>query len=438
MALFYAYLYLTKRKNSSKIKSDFDLLEETIMYIKRHLENEVLKASKNYPVVMVCGQRQVGKSTMLNHIKETDRRYVTLDDINARRLAETDPGLFFETYGTKLLIDEFQRVPSILTEIKRIVDEKALNSEENSGMFWLTGSQKFKMMQNVSESLAGRVAVFDMSGLSTSETEGRTAHAFSPEIGDLKEAVKDAKKKDIHKIYECIFRGGMPKLITTDIERDRFYADYVNTYLERDIKDLSQVGKLGEFYDFLVLMAARTAQELKYDELASAVGVSAPTIKNWVSILERSGVIVVLRPYAANLTNRIVKTPKLYFMDTGLCAYLCRWPNAETIENGAMDGAFLETYVVSEIIKSYYNAGKTPDLYYYRDVDKKEIDLLTEKENKLYPIEIKKAKNPAHADKNFEVLKKFKKQVEPGIVLCMSDELVPYNKEVWLCPISVI
>ena len=408
------------------------------MYIKRQLENEILKASKNYPVVTVCGQRQVGKSTMLNHIKENDRKYVTLDDINARRLAETDVGLFFETYGTKLLIDEFQRVPSILLEIKKLVDEKALNGEDNSGMFWLTGSQKFKMMQNVSESLAGRVAVFDMASLSNAEIEGRDAHCFSPIIEDLKNVAKTAKKKDIHKIYEDIFRGGMPKLITSDIERDRYYADYVNTYLERDIKDLSQVGKLSEFYDFLVLIAARTAQELKYDEISKAIGVSAPTVKSWISILERSGVIVILRPYASTLTNRLVKTPKLYFMDTGLCAYLCRWPNAETLENGAMDGAFLETYVVSEIIKSYYNSGKTPDLYYYRDIDRKEIDLLIEKGDKLYPIEIKKAKNPTHADKNFDALKVFKKQIEPGIIICMSDELIPYSRNAWFCPISLI
>ena len=408
------------------------------MYIKRHLESEVLKASKYYPVVMVCGQRQVGKSTMLNHIKEVDRRYVTLDDIKARRLAETDVGLFFETYGTKLIIDEFQRVPSILLEIKRIVDEKGLKGEDNSGMFWLTGSQKFQMMKNVSESLAGRVAVFDMASLSTAEIEGHAARCFSPETDDLKEVAKTAIKKDIHEVYRDIFRGGMPKLVTTDIDRDRFYSDYVNTYLERDIKDLSQVGKLSEFYDFLVLIAARTAQELKYDELAKAIGVSSPTIKNWVSILERSGVIVVLRPYASTLTNRLVKTPKLYFMDTGLCSYLCRWPSPETMENGAMDGAFFETYVVAEIIKSYYNAGKTPDLYYYRDVDKKEIDLLIEKGDKLYPIEVKKAKNPAHADKNFNVLKVFKKQVEPGLIICMSDELIPYSRNAWYCPISLI
>lgn len=408
------------------------------MYIQRHLEEEVKKASKQYPVVMVCGQRQVGKSTMLNHIKESDRRYVTLDDVRARRLAETDVGLFFETYGTKLLIDEFQRVPSILLEMKRIVDEKALNGEDNVGMFWLTSSQKFKMMQNVAESLAGRVAVFDMASLSEAEIEGRVAHCFSPEIDELKAAEKNAIKKDIHQIYKDIFRGGMPKLVTFDIERDRYYADYVNTYLERDIKDLSQVGKLSEFYDFLVLLAARTAQELKYDELSKAIGVSAPTIKTWISILERSGIIILLRPYASTLSNRLVKTPKVYFMDTGLCAYLCRWPSPETLENGAMDGAFLETYVVSEIVKSYYNKGKVPDLYYYRDIDRKEIDLLIEKGDKLYPIEVKKAKNPAHADKNFEALKVFKKQVEPGIILCMSDELFPYNRQAWYCPIAIL
>ena len=408
------------------------------MYIKRQIENEILKASTNYPVVMICGPRQAGKYTMLNQIKENDRKYVSFSDIRVRRLAEKDVELFFETYGTKLLIDEFQRVPSILLEIKKIVDAKALKGEDNSGMFWLTGSQKFRMMKNVSESLAGRVAVFDMAGLSNQEIEGREFHCFSPNIEDLKTIEKSAKKKDIHKIYEDIFRGGMPKLLTTKVERDRYYTDYINTYLERDIQDLSQVGKLNEFFDFLVLVAARTAQELKYDEIAKAIGVSSPTIKSWISILERTGIIVLLRPYASTLTNRIVKTPKIYFMDTGLCAFLCRWPNAETLENGAMDGAFLETYVVSEIIKSYYNTGKISDLYYYRDIDKKEIDLLIDKGDRIYPIEIKKAKNPTHADKNIDVLKVFKKKVEPEIILCMSDKLIPYSRNAWLCPISLI
>ena len=408
------------------------------MYIERHLEEQILNASQYYPVVMVCGQRQVGKSTMLNHIREPERRYVTLDDGNARRLASTDPALFFETYGYPLLIDEFQRVPSILLEMKKIVDQKALDGEDNNGMFWLTGSQKFKMMQDVSESLAGRIAIFDMASLSTAEIEERPATLFHPDLASIRERLKYSKPKNIHQVYEDIFRGGMPKLRVTDIDRDRFYMDYINTYIERDIKDLAQVGKLNEFYDFLVYMAARTGQELKYDEIAGAIGISAPTAKAWVTILERSGVIFILRPYYSNITKRLVKTPKVYFMDTGLAAYLCRWPSAETLENGAMDGAFFETYVVSEIVKSYYNAGKPVDLFYYRDIDKKEIDLLIVEGDKMYPIEIKKGKEPSKPDKNFGVLQQFKMDVQPGIILCMSDELIPYNRGSWYCPVSVL
>lgn len=408
------------------------------MYIQRHMENQIAEASKYYPVVMVCGQRQVGKSTMLNHIKGAGRRYVTLDDGNARRLAEQDPGLFFETYGHPLLIDEFQRVPSLLLEMKRIVDQKALAGEDNSGMYWLTGSQKFQMMKNVSESLAGRIAVFDLSSLSTAEIEGREASIFHPAPENLRMRTKAQKPKDIHEIYQRIFEGGMPRFITTDLERERFYADYINTYLERDVKAFAQAGKLHRFYDFLVFMAARTSQELKYNEIANAVGVSAPTAKEWVSILERSGIIFILRPYYTNITKRLVKTPKIYFLDTGLAAYLCRWPNAETVENGAMDGAFLETYAVSEIVKSFYNAGKQPNLYYYRDIDRKEIDLLIIEGDRIYPIEIKKAKAPADADKNFSVLDKFNMNTQPGIILCMADEMIPYNRKAWYFPISAL
>ncbi|MCM1048769.1 MAG: ATP-binding protein [Clostridiales bacterium] len=408
------------------------------MYIQRHLEAQVRETSKFYPVVMVCGQRQVGKSTMLNHIKEKERRYVTLDDGNARRLAEKDPELFFETYGYPLLIDEFQRVPSILLEMKRIVDKRALDGEDNNGMYWLTSSQKFKMMKDVSESLAGRIAVFDMSGLSAAELEGRKSDIFQPKLEYLRKRIQDYEPKNVHAIYERIFEGGMPKLIATDLDRERFYTDYINTYLERDIKELSLVGKLGEFYDFLVFMAARTSMELKYSEIANAIGISAPTAKEWVAILERSGIIFILRPYYSNITNRLVKTPKMYFMDTGLAAYLCRWPNAETLENGAMDGAFFETYVVSEIVKSYYNAGKRPGLYYYRDIDGKEIDLLFVEGDKIYPIEIKKAKMPNHADKNFSALSKLKMNVQPGIVLCIAEEMLPYNRETWYFPAGAI
>ncbi|KIR01756.1 hypothetical protein P261_00570 [Lachnospiraceae bacterium TWA4] len=325
-----------------------------------------------------------------------------------------------------------------MLEMKKIIDMKALEGEDTSGMFWLTGSQKFKMMKNVSESLAGRVAIFDMSSLSMGEIEGRPPYIFDPSLDAIKKRCRDYKKKDIHQIYELIFRGGMPKLCTTDIDRDMYYMNYINTYIERDIKDLAQVGKLNEFYDFLVYMAARTGQELKYEDIASTIGVSAPTAKAWVGILERSGIIFILKPYYSNITKRLVKTPKVYFMDTGLAAYLCRWPSAETLEVGAMDGAFLETYVVSEIVKSYYNMGKPVDLFYYRDIDRKEIDLLIVKGDKMYPIEVKKGKQPVKPDKNFSVLKQFKMEVEPGIILCMTDELIPYNRESWYVPIAML
>lgn len=408
------------------------------MYIHRHLEEQILKASKSYPVVMVCGQRQVGKSTMLYHLKESGRKYVTLDDLNARRIAETDPMLFFENYGTPLLIDEIQRVPSLLLEIKRIVDEKALKGIPANGDFWLTGSQKFRMMKGVSESLAGRVAVFDLAGLSAREILNLPGGMFSPKIDDLKERSQIIPGRSIHETYEMIFRGSMPKIISENVDRDRYYTDYVNTYLERDIKDLSQVGKLSAFADFLVFMAARTGQELVYSDIARTIGISATTAKEWISILERSGVIYILHPYYRNITKRLVKTPKVYFMDTGLAAYLSRWPDPQTLQNGAMDGAFFETYVVTEILKSYFNAGVAPNLYYYRDIDKKEIDLMIVTAEDVYPIEIKKGIAPDKAAKNFSVLNKLGLNVQPGLVICSAETLMPYNRDVWYCPVTLL
>lgn len=407
------------------------------MYIKRNIEEAIIQASKEYPVVMVCGQRQVGKSTMLNHIKESNRRYVSFDDRQAKRLAETDPTLFFETYGYPILIDEFQKVPTILETIKDISDKLGYEEKDNNGLFWLTGSQKFEMMKGVSESLAGRVAVFEMSSLSKNELIGKDYGVFNPEISALKK--RENIKSSVNDIYGLIFKGGMPKINASSINRDKYYSDYINTYLERDIKELSQVGKLDEFYVFLVYIAARTGQEIKYDEISKQVGISAPTAKSWITILERSGAIFILRPYSSSVTNRLVKTPKMYFMDTGLAAYLCRWPNAETLQNGNMDGAFLETYVVSEIVKSYYNSGiPVNNLYYYRDIDQKEIDLLIVTADSIYPIEVKKSKDPSKPDKNFNVLNKFGLNVKPGLVICMCDEIVPINKNCYLIPVSLI
>ena len=407
-------------------------------YINRTIEKEIFEASKYYPVVMVCGQRQVGKSTMLNHIKEPNRRFVSFDDLNARRLALEDPDLFFDVYKYPLSIDEFQKVPSILEKIKEIVDRLALEGKDNNGLFWLTGSQKFKMMKNISESLAGRVSIYELSSLSFNEIyEVDDKGVFTPNIDVLKE--RQPIPLNVNEVFKNIFRGGMPRIITNGINREKYYSNYITTYIERDIREMEAVGKLNEFYDFLVFMASRTAQELHYDEIAKKIGISAPTAKEWVSILERSGLIFILRPYYKDITSRLVKTPKVYFLDTGLASYLCRWLTPETLANGNMDGAMLETYVVSEIVKSYYNHGKEiNNLYYYRDFDKKEIDLLVVEDNNIYPIEIKKNKSPNHPDKNFSVLNKFKMNIKPGLVICLADELMPINKDCWLCPISLI
>lgn len=408
-------------------------------YIKRHLEDEVLKASKHYPVVMVCGQRQVGKTTMLFNIKKSNMNYITFDDLSVRKLAKKDPELLLENYKTPLIIDEFQRCPSILITIKKVVDEYRLKRGKTSILYWLTGSEKFKMMKKVSESLAGRVAVLDMSSLTSKEIEKKKNYLFVPDIKKLKKDYNEKKDYiNINDVYKKIFKGGMPEIIANKIDRNNYYMDYVNTYLERDIKSLSQVGNLDTFNDFLIYMASRTAQELKYDEISKNLGISAPTAKSWVSILERTGVIFILKPYSNNITKRLVKTPKVYFMDTGLCSYLCSYDTSKSLQNGAMSGSIFETYVVTEIIKSYMNNREKNNLYYYRDIDKKEIDLLYVKNDTITPIEIKRNKYPEDATRNFSVLKKFKMKINKGLIICLSNDFIPYDKDSFLCPVSSI
>ena len=406
-------------------------------YIKRQMESSILEAAKFYPVIMVCGQRQTGKSTMLRHIAPADMKYVSFDDAKARSLAKNDPALFFETYGIPLFIDEFQREPGILMEIKRIVDEKLYLGENVNGIFFLSGSQKFTMMKNVSESLAGRVAVFNLLPLTRNEMLGIEEGCFRPELELLKQ--KNPRKETLAEIYKYIFVGGLPKLAANqEINRDLYYSSYMNTYIERDISALEQIGKLDEFRAFVTYMAANTAQELKYDAIAKVVGVSAPTIKEWVSILERSGIIYILRPYANSMSKRLVKTPKCYFIDTGLAAYLTSWPTPETLMNGNASGAFFETFVVTEILKTYYNTAKEPNLYYYRDFEQKEIDILIVEGDRVYPIEIKKGKSPSNPDKNFSALNKFNLQVMPGLVVCSADELFPISRKAWITPVSLV
>ena len=413
------------------------------MYIKRVMEKTIKKMVNEFPVIVISGARQVGKSTMLQMIKEDNMNYVTLDDLDARNLALSDPKYFLEQYSYPLLIDEIQYAPNLLPYIKMIVDDekfKALkNNTEVKSLFWLTGSQQFKVMKDVSESLAGRVGVLNLYSLSNSEIKGYERLLFTPKLDELKKN-ENIVHCDSKEIFERIFNGGMPSIATGAIERSNYFSSYINTYIERDVKQLLNVGKTIEFYNFMQYIAVRTAQELNYSTIAKEIGVDSKTIKNWISILESSGIIYLLQPFSSNLSNRIIKAPKLYFMDTGLCSYLAKYPNPETLEIGALSGAIFETFVVSEIIKNITSHGLDPkmNLYYYRDKDQKEVDLLYIEGDTIYPIEIKKGISPNNPDKNFAVLSKYSNDIATGIVICMTQKLQPINRNCWLCPVPLL
>ena len=413
------------------------------MYIKREIEKTIKKMVNEFPVIVISGARQVGKSTMLQMIKEDNMNYVTLDDLDARNLALSDPKYFLEQYSYPLLIDEIQYAPNLLPYIKMIVDEekfKALkNNTEVKSLFWLTGSQQFKVMKDVSESLAGRAGVLNLYSLSNSEIKGYEGLLFTPKLDELKKK-ENIIYCDSKEIFERIYNGGMPSIATGVIERNNYFSSYINTYIERDVKQLLNVGKTIEFYNFMQYIAVRTAQELNYSTIAKEIGVDSKTIKNWISILESSGIIYLLQPFSSNLSNRIIKAPKLYFMDTGLCSYLAKYPNPETLEIGSLSGAIFETFVVSEIVKNFTSHGLDPkmNLYYYRDKDQKEVDLLYIEGDTIYPIEIKKGISPNNPDKNFAVLNKYSNNIATGIVICMTQKLQPINRNCWLCPVTLI
>ena len=413
------------------------------MYIKRVIEKTIKKMVNEFPVIVISGARQVGKSTMLQMIKEDNMNYVTLDDLDARNLALSDPKYFLEQYSYPLLIDEIQHAPNLLPYIKMIVDDEKFKALKNNtkvkSLFWLTGSQQFKVMKDVSESLAGRVGVLNLYSLSNSEIKGYEGLLFTPKLEELKKK-ENTVCCDSKEIFERIYNGGMPSIATGAIKRNNYFSSYINTYIERDVKQLLNVGKTIEFYNFMQYIAVRTAQELNYSTIAKEIGVDSKTIKNWISILESSGIIYLLQPFSSNLSNRIIKAPKLYFMDTGLCSYLAKYPNPETLEIGALSGAIFETFVVSEIIKNLTSHGLDPkmNLYYYRDKDQKEVDLLYIEGDTIYPIEIKKGISPNNPDKNFAVLNKYSNDIATGIVICMTQKLQPINRNCWLCPVSLL
>jgi len=404
------------------------------VYIHRDLEKIVLQANQAFSVVLVTGPRQVGKTTLLKKIAEKSRRYVTLDNPMVRDEAKRDPSLFLQRHPPPVLIDEVQYAPELFPYIKMHAD-----THKNKGDFWMTGSQLFHLMKNVSESLAGRVGIVNMLGLSNAEIHNHTSTPYETNPGALQQRIKNAIPLQLKEMYRQIFKGSMPALFETEQDLEFYFSSYVNTYLQRDVQDLTQVGDLLAFLRFMTSCAARTGQMLNYATIANDVGISGPTAKKWLSILVTSGIVVLVEPYFNNRLKRIIKSPVMYFVDTGLCAYLTRWSDSETLEVSSMAGAFFETWVVSEIIKSYYNTGKRPPIYYYRDTDNKEIDLIIEQNNTLYPIEIKKSSNPkGDAIKNFKVLEQTGKKIGTGNVICLCDQLYPIDRNNYLVPAWVI
>ena len=393
------------------------------MYIQRHMEETVEKLSKMFGAVLVSGPRQVGKTTMLQGMTE-DAEYVTLDDPLLLTSAIETGTTFFKDNPPPIFLDEVQKAPNLFPQIKLLLDK-----DRKKGQFFLCGSQSFQMMKNVSESLAGRLGIAMLQGLSMREKYGcRFREAFVPTEAYLaarREELKDIVYADI---WENIHRGSMPELYANpDFDWQMFYGAYVRTYIERDVRELTQVGDEVKFTKFMAVMAARTGQLLNLSAVASDVGISQPTADRWLSILTASNIVYLLQPYSNNLAKRAVKTPKLYFLDTGLAAYLTKWNGVEVLKNGAMAGAFFESFVVSEVLKSYYNQGVLdPPLYFYRDKDQREIDLLVAEGDVLYPLEIKKHADPKVNDITaFDVLEKL-----PGVrrgsggVICTYDRMV--------------
>ncbi len=407
-------------------------------YIGRHMESRILELSKSYSAILVTGPRQAGKTTMLRSLAEKEnigRKYVTLDDLTERDMAKNDPSLFLQLHRPPVLIDEVQYAPELFTYIKIHIDE-----HHNPGDFWLTGSQIFCLMRGVQESLAGRVALLHMSPLSQREIIGEPCVPFTTNLDRLLAEQDQIQPVTTPELFVRLWNGSMPGLISGQTpDRNIFYSSYLSTYVERDVRDLSGSVDALKFNRFVTAVAARCSQLLNYNALAEDADIDMPTAKAWVNILETLGIIFLLHPYSNNVLKRTIKTPKVYFYDTGLVCYLTRWSSPEVAESGAMNGALLENFTVSEIMKSYQNAGLEPYLYFYRDRDAKEIDVVLEGDGKLCPLEIKKTAAPdKRLTRVFNVIDKSPLQLGTGAILCMTDHFSAFDRDNLIVPIWMI
>jgi len=398
------------------------------MYIHRTLERDFLKTSEHFKIILVTGMRQIGKTTFLKHVAEPGRKYVTLDNPKDLLLAREDPALFLQRYAPPVLIDEIQYAPELFPYLKMAVD-----GSEQRGQFWLTGSQSFLLMKGITESLAGRIAILEMGGFSLYELQGKAEHQMPFFPSEDRKSI--LQKMSVDALFKVIWGGSFP-----DIARHsawlKFYNAYTQTYLERDVRQLEKIGNTLSFLKFLKAAAARTSQELNLAELARDADVAPNTAKVWLSILEASQVIFLLRPFYKNVSKRLIKAPKLYFTDTGLCSYLTEWTSPETLATGAFAGPIFETFVVNEIRKSFLHNGIEPQLYFYRDQSKQEIDLIISHNSKLYPVEIKKTANPLKDDvKSFATFRSLGLDVGYGNLICLTDAMRPLTSTAAALPL---
>ena len=406
-------------------------------YIHRSLERKFLKMSHAFKVVMVTGARQVGKSTMLKYLaQDSGRTYVSMDDGDVRELANRDPKLFFQMYQPPVLIDEVQKAPALFEQIKILCDES-----EERGRFWLTGSQSKKLMKQAGDSLAGRIGILKMYSLSAKELEGRPDDIpDSYSLSSLLQRKKALPDNNILDVYSRIWEGGMPDMISMDAEiRREYWNSYIDAYLMRDAVDDNGILDTEGFRKFLRACAAFSGELVNYNDLGSAAGVSGSTAKEWAKVLQTMGIIFLLEPYYNNELKRMIKTPKLYFCDTGLCAFLSSWTSRDTLLNGAASGHYLENYVVSEMLRNSSYGEKKINLNFYRDTNQKEIDLVLEMDGQLHPFEIKRAASPdPKAIRAFSLLAKSGKKIGSGGIICMAAKPFPINADNNLIPVNLL
>ena len=398
-------------------------------FIARHAEKTLVRFADSFPAVLVTGARQTGKTTLLKRITESKSvQSTTFDDIAEEQFAKSDEKTFLEFHASPYMFDEVQYVPELFRYLKIEIDKNRHN-----GMYYLTGSQQFKLMEKATESLSGRIGIVQLYPLSAREIrEDNFSESFVPSKEYILKRNKCVSDYDfsVQKTWNHIFKGGYPEVQKGTVSPKDFYSSYLKTYIERDIKNLSQVADEMQFLQFITVVASRTSQLVNYGDIARECGISEVTAKKWLSLLVTSGIVYLLKPYFANVEKRVVKTPKLYFIDTGLAAYLTKWTTPEVMQSGAMAGAFFETYVVGEIIKSFSNNGEEAPIYFYRDKDKIEIDLLIEQNNTLYPVEIKKTATPSNDDaKNFFILSRIKNvQIAQPVIVCNTNKVSAVKK----------